>query len=37
MTCRQLRDFFAADAEMSALMSELEPDRIYLLVAAEGA
>jgi hypothetical protein len=37
MTCRQLRDFFAADAEMSALMSALEPDRIYLLVAAEGA
>jgi hypothetical protein len=36
MTGRQLQDFFAADPERSALMAELEPDRTYLLVAAEG-
>src|SRR5262245_21896472 len=37
MTGRQLQDFCAADPEKSALVARLEPERVYLLVAAEGA
>lgn len=32
----QLADYFAGDPTCAALMAALEPDRLYLLVAAEG-
>jgi len=36
MSGRQLQEFFASDRERSSMMAALEPDRTYLLVAAEG-
>ncbi len=36
MTGRQVQAFFTTDAERNRLLAERDPERTYLLVAAEG-